>query len=143
MFWDTSAVVPLLVDQPATTAVRDRARSDPGMVVWWGTSVECASAIARLEREHVLDAAATDVARGLLDDLVGAWYEVAPTDAVRGHARRLLLRHAIRAADALQLGAALVWAEDRPDTHQFCTLDDRLATAARREGFTPEVLGYG
>lgn len=136
MFWDTSAIVPLLVDEPVTTAVRDRARSGPGMVVWWGTSVECASAIARLEREHALDAAATDVARGLLDDLVGSWYEVAPTDAVRGHVRRLLLRHALRAADALQLGAALIWAEDRPDTHRFCTLDDRLGTAARREGFT-------
>lgn len=70
MFWDTSAIVPLLVDEPVTTAVRDRARSGPGMVVWWGTSVECASAIARLEREHALDAAATDVARGLLDDHV-------------------------------------------------------------------------
>ncbi len=137
MFWDTSAIVPLLVDQPATTAVRDRARSDQGMVVWWGTSVECASAIARLEREHVLDAAATDVARGLLDDLAGAWHQVSPTDAIRGHARRLLLRHPLHAADALQLGAALIWAEDRPDTHRFCTLDDRLATAARLEGFTP------
>ena len=137
MFWDTSAIVPLLVDQPATTSVRDRARSDPGMVVWWGTSVECASAIARLERERVLDEAATDIARGLLDDLVGAWYEVAPTETVRGHARRLLLRHALRAADALQLGAALIWAEDRPDAHRFCTLDDRLAAAARLEGFAP------
>ena len=135
MFWDTSAIVPLLVDQPATAAVRDHARSGPGMVVWWGTSVECTSAIARLEREHVLDAAATDVARGLLDDLAGAWYEVTATDAVRGHARRLLLRHELRAADVLQLGAALVWAEDRPDGHRFCTLDDRLGTAARREGF--------
>lgn len=134
-FWDTSAIVPLLVDQPATAAVRDRARSGRGMVVWWGTSVECMSAIARLEREHVLDTAATDVARALLDDLSGAWYEVAPTDAGRGHARRLLLRHALRAADALQLGAALVWAQDRPDAHRFCTLDDRLGAVARREGF--------
>ena len=137
MFWDTSAIVPMLVDQPASTAVRDRARSDPGMVVWWGTSVECASAIGRLEREQVVDEVATDIARGLLDDLVGAWHEVAPTDAVRGHARRLLLRHALRAADALQLGAALIWAEDRPENHRFCSLDERLRTAARLEGFAP------
>jgi predicted nucleic acid-binding protein len=135
MFWDTSAIVPLLLDQPASGEARDHARSGPGMVVWWGTSVECASAIARLEREQVLDVAATDVARGLLDDLAVAWYEVAPNDAVRGHARRLLLRHPLRAADALQLGAALVWAEDRPNAHRFCTLDDRLGVAARREGF--------
>ena len=135
MFWDTSAIVPLLLDQSATGAAREHARSDPGIVVWWGTSVECASAIARLEREEILDTAATDMARGLLDDLAAAWYEVAPNDAVCGHARRLLLRHALRAADALQLGAALVWAEDRPNAHRLCTLDERLAVAARREGF--------
>ena len=135
MFWDTSAIVPLLLDQPATAAAREHARSGLGMVVWWATSVECASAIARLEREDVLDTAAADMARALVDDLAAAWYQVAPTDVVRGHARRLLLRHALRAADALQLGAALVWAEDRPNAHRFCTLDERLAVAARREGF--------
>ena len=135
MFWDTAAIVPLLVDQPATTAVRDGARSDPSMVVWWGTPVECASAIARLEREQVLDVAGVDASRSLLDELESTWYEVAPTAAVRGHASRLLLRHPLRAADALQLAAALVWAENQPDGHRFCTLDDRLGAAARREGF--------
>ena len=136
MFWDTSAVVPLLVDQPASTVARDRARADPSMVVWWSTPVVCASALARLEREQVLDVAGVDASRGLLHELKSTWYEVAPTDAVRGHASRLLLRHPIRAADALQLGAALVWAEDRPDGHRFFTLDDRLGAAARREGFS-------
>jgi hypothetical protein len=45
------------------------------------------------------------------------------------------LRHPLRAADALQLGAALRWAENNPRGHRFHTLDSRLTDAARREGF--------
>ena len=59
----------------------------------------------------------------------------APSAKVREHARRLLLRHPLRAADALQLAAALTWALDRPREHALCTLDTRLAEAAKGEGF--------
>lgn len=47
--------------------------------------------------------------------------------------------HPLRAADALQLAAALVLSDFEPRTLPFVTLDDRLASAARREGF--EVQG--
>jgi len=38
--------------------------------------------------------------------------------------------------DALQLGAAVVLAEGLPSSLDVVTLDERLAAAARREGFT-------
>ena len=48
---------------------------------------------------------------------------------------RLLGLHHLRAADALQLGAALVAAYDQPLGSALVTLDARFADAARREGF--------
>ncbi len=48
---------------------------------------------------------------------------------------RFLRVHPLRAADALQLAAAFVLADRRPSTLELVTLDDRLAVAARKEGF--------
>jgi len=42
----------------------------------------------------------------------------------------------LRSADALQLAAAVFVAEAGPSTLEFVSLDDRLLTAARREGFS-------
>ena len=56
-FWDASAIVPLLITETTTRALQGLAGADPAMLVWWATEVECASAIARLERECALDAA--------------------------------------------------------------------------------------
>jgi uncharacterized protein len=43
--------------------------------------------------------------------------------------------HPLRAADALQLAAAVVAAERDPPSLEFVSLDDRLLEAASREGF--------
>ena len=133
-FWDSSAVVPLLAEEEASAALLARLREDPQLAVWWSTPVECASALARLEREG---APADRVAEAFrrLDDLARAWTEVEPHDEIRDIARRLLRVHPLRAADALQLAAAYVAAERRPATLQFVTLDDRLRLAAMKEGF--------
>ena len=48
---------------------------------------------------------------------------------------RFLRVHPLRAADALQLAAAFIAAERRPSSLEVVTLDDRLAAAARKEGF--------
>ena len=135
IFWDTSAVIPLIIDEPNTGPLRAVWTRDSGMVVWWGTSVECASALARVGRDAIISDQDVDVARDLLRTLASSWTEVHPTDGVREHAGRILLRHPLRAADALQIGAAMIWADDRPSSHSFCTLDARLAEAARLEGF--------
>ena len=61
--------------------------------------------------------------------------EVQPSERVRSTAQRALRVHALRAADALQLAAAIVAAgEDRASLVVVC-LDQRLTLAARREGF--------
>jgi predicted nucleic acid-binding protein len=133
-YWDTLAIVPLLVAEAASSAVRDAFDADPLVVTWWGTAVECISALARLEREGAMTPAEMQGASERLDALEHAWAEVQPTDQLRGLAGRLLRVHALRAADALQLAAALVAAEGQPGSLTVVTLDSGLALAAEREG---------
>lgn len=134
IFWDTSAVVPLLVEESTSLAITQLAHVST-LLVWWGTSVECLSAIARREGDSTLNPQAADQARRRLNLLRENWSEIIPSEQVRENAERALLRHPLRAADALQLGAALRWAGNNPRGHRFHTLDDRLTEAARREGF--------
>jgi uncharacterized protein len=136
IFWDSSAVVPLIVAQAATAQARELHQSDPAMLVWWATPVECLAAVARHERDGRLSRPGAERARADVGMLAAAWSEVLAGEEVREHAGRLLLRHRLRAADALQLAAALTWARGRPRQHAIATLDDRLAEAARREGFS-------
>ena len=135
-FWDASAVVPLLMKERATRPIQALVAEDSDMLVWWGTEVECASALARLERDAALGEPAIIEAFARLKALTAAWHEVEPGEAVREAAVRFLRVHALRAADALQLAAAFVAAERRPPSLEIVTLDDRLAAAARKEGFS-------
>lgn len=134
-FWDASAVVPLLLAEPGRESLLRQLERDRTMLVWWGTSVECTSAIARREREGSLSLADATSAIARLRSLAEAWHEVLPSDAVRGIAQRLLRVHPLRAADSLQLAAAVVAAQPRMSLPFVC-LDDRLNDAAEREGFT-------
>ena len=134
-FWDSSAVVPLLVPEVMSGSMRRRYADDPVMVAWWATEIECTSAIARRQRVGQLpeDIAAEGFVR--LNALRAGWHEVEPGDELRESAKRLLRVHDLRTADALQLAAAVFIAEARPSTLEFVSLDDRLLAAARREGF--------
>jgi hypothetical protein len=134
-FWDSSAVVPLLVRELASERLRRLHASDPVVIAWWGAEVECVSAVARAERVGRLSA--TGAAEGLrrLVALRRGWHEIEPSEEVREAAKRLLRVHDLRAADALHLSAAFVAAETRPASLEFVCLDDRLRLAAGREGF--------
>lgn len=134
-FWDTSALVPLVIDEPGSTYVRRLLADDPEITVWWATTVEFCAAVARGERLDRLDAATARDAYDGLDSLAIAWREIAPSDALRDDARRIVRVHDLRAADAFQLAAARVAADDHAGSLPFVTLDERLALAASREGF--------
>jgi predicted nucleic acid-binding protein len=134
-FWDASAIVPLLVSEATTRTLQGIAAADTAMLVWWATQVECASAITRLERDGALEPSGAIDAFNRLTHLAHGWHEVDPSDVVREAAVRFLRVHPLRAADALQLGAAFMAAERRPSSLELVTLDDRLAIAARKEGF--------
>lgn len=143
IFWDASAIVPLLVAEPATRRLKALAIRDGEMLVWWGSAVECASALARLERAGALSATGAALAYNRLKQLSDTWHEVEAGDIVRENAIRFLRVHPLRAADALQLAAAFTAAERRPASLQMVTLDERLADAARKEGFALLEIAAG
>jgi predicted nucleic acid-binding protein len=138
-FWDASAIVPLLVFETSSRALQALAKQDPTMLVWWGSEVECASALARIERDGALDPRGVTLAFDRLRLLSHVWHEIEPSDLIRQTAVRFLRVHPLRAADALQLAAVFAAAEHRPTSLDVVTLDERLAVAASKEGFP--VLG--
>lgn len=135
IFWDASAIIPLCIDEPQTKIVKDILEKDGSMAVWWGSLVECHSAFARLRRDKLLKHGEEDQVRHLLSILAGTWTEIEPSEDIRHTASRLLFLHPLRAADSLQLAAALIWAGKTPKGHRFVCLDRRLRDAARKEGF--------
>lgn len=135
-FWDASAIVPLLVAERSTRRLQALATSDPAMLVWWASEIECVSALSRLERDGALTSRAIALAQGRLAQLASAWHQIDPSDAIREAAIRFLRVHPLRAADALQLAAAFLAAERRPASLDMITLDERLAVAAQKEGFS-------
>ena len=134
-FWDSSAVVPLLVAESKTGKLLDLYREDPVLLAWWGTVVECTSALARLERAGGISSDSMSTAMKRLGEIQSCWQEIQPIDRIKETAIRLLRVHNLRAADSLQLAAAYAVSENRPSTLDFVCLDDRLVLAAQREGF--------
>ena len=134
-FWDASAIVPLLCRQPESAAVEALLAEDDAVIVWWATRVECVSAISRLEREGTMAAQTASAILHGITALSETWSEVVPGEVVRERAVLLLRRHPLRAADALQLSAALSWSDGLPQGAEVVALDDRLRDAAAREGF--------
>lgn len=133
-FWDSSALVPLLVEEDETDELLALYPHE-GVIAWWGTEVECASALARIERAGELEVEGATMAFQRLRALARSWHLVEPTDLVKESATRLLRTHDLRAADSLQLAAALVAAEQRPASLELVCRDRRLAVGAQREGF--------
>lgn len=133
-FWDSSAILPILIHETSTPKMLEIIRADREMYVWWGSEVECVSAISRLERERP-GSEVIALALERLRLLREGWNEIAPGAILRESAKRLLRVHAIRAANALQLAAATVLAGHERESLHFVSLDERLRDAATREGF--------
>ncbi|MBU0607346.1 MAG: type II toxin-antitoxin system VapC family toxin [Armatimonadetes bacterium] len=134
-YWDTSALVPVVVAEPRTAEMRALAAEALDPATSWLTLVECSSAVARLEREGQLTQARADQALTEVRAVLRDFEELRMTEALRTLAGQLLRRHPLRTGDALHLAAALVWAENEPEGRGFICLDDRLREAAAREGF--------
>jgi predicted nucleic acid-binding protein len=136
-YWDSCAIIPLCFEQDAfADHARAVAGNDDKIVTWWGTSVECCSAFARLRRGGEITPEGEQQCGIRLNLLSERWDEVEPSDHLRQLARKLLLRQKLRAADALQLAAALMWASGDSTGIGFVTFDKNLRIAAQSEGFT-------
>ena len=134
-FWDASAITPLLAEEPTRNHLLNLLEKDADILAWWGTPVEIASALARREREGLLTADEVTGALTAAHTLAESWHEIVPSESIRRTAERLLRAHPLRAADSLQLAAALIASDHDPMSLEFVCLDVRLARAAQREGF--------
>lgn len=134
-YWDSSALVALHVQQQATDAVRRLYASDPVVLTWTLSDVEMRSGIMRLSREHAMSVEQAQAAIARLESFWEHVHPVALVDPVKLRAKRLLGVHSLRAADAMQLAAALTAVYDNPTGWDFVCLDRALGDAARREGF--------
>lgn len=135
MFWDSSAIVPLLLPEKHSGLLVSLAKGK-GFSIWWATPLECQSAVYRHRRHRAINEPTLSRALQRLRMIVEDADIIAPTDTLRDRAGRLLAIHELRTADALQLAAALVWAEQQPHGATFLSLDQRLRRAAAAEGYT-------
>jgi predicted nucleic acid-binding protein len=135
MFWDSSALVPILLPEARSEALTALLSADKEVVIWWATPLECQSGLYRRHRDSPLTSPQIREMTERLRAFVEHADTIAPTDDVRRRAARLLASHALRAADALQLAAALIWCEEQPHNETFVSLDEKLCAAARKEGF--------
>ena len=133
-FWDSSSLVPLCVRQ-RSTLIAQALSKQYDIFVWWAAPVEVGGAFTRLLRMGQLASAERVQAQAALDDLRSNWREVLPSDELRDRAERLIDRFPLRAADALQLAAALTWCIGRPKGRVFIAGDRQLLDAARELGF--------
>jgi len=133
-YWDASALVPLIVSESGTDQTRSWLASDSEIVTWAWTRVEITSALERRTREGALSRDARRIVLDRLNTFADTWDEVAEILAVRSQAGLLLARHPLRAADAGQLGAALLVQEQLGGFLEFLSLDRRLSEAAELEG---------
>jgi uncharacterized protein len=134
-FWDSSALVPLVVQQPLSPEVERWIAKDAAVVAWTLTPVELVSALRRLVRDGALAEQGAREAEGLARELIARAHIVSDVERVKTTTIRVLRVHALRAADALQLGAALAWSDGHAEGAILHTFDKRLAEAASREGF--------
>jgi len=134
-FWDSSALVPLIVSQAGSSRCDRWLEDDAAVAIWTLTAVEISSALQRLLREDILDETEVEDAEVRTSELIQTCHVIVDVEQVKAQAQRLLRLHALRAGDALQLGAALEWSGGRPGGRVFHTFDARLESAAKREGF--------
>ncbi len=134
LFWDTSALVPLLVNEDRSADARRVLREDSQVVTSAITPIEVSSALWRRRHAGILTLQDHERAERRFAQLSGRWTEVSHSTQVFEVAMRLLTRHSLRTLDAIQLGSALVIVQ-RLEFLPFVTLDEKLAVAARAEGF--------
>ena len=141
-FWDTSAIIPLIIEQDYSEEIKNILKEDSNIIVWWGSIIECHSALSRLVREKSLDFDSINYAVKLLNILQQNWTEILPCTILRDQAIRIISVHGLKTLDSLQLASALIWTNKTPANNYFVSLDQQLRVAAAKEGYQilPERL---
>jgi len=134
-FWDSSALIPLCVQQ-LQTQKSEALFANHAVTVWWSTQIEIISGLTRLLRMREIDGTEFVEGKQVARAVAMTWSAIDPSAHIEREARALLELYPLRAADALQLAAALAWCEGKPKGKVFLSFDQRLSDAAGQAGFT-------
>jgi uncharacterized protein len=134
-FFDSSAIIPVLLQQASSTQARQLLRKYQKPVLAWTTPIEVQSALSRLSREGYLNDKGYRAAIDRFASIEDNKLEVLPTAKLRELAKEILQHYDLRAADAIQLASALLWCNEKPKDKPFISFDARLADAAAKAGF--------
>lgn len=133
-FWDSSALVPLCVAEERSPQA-ELWFGQFQIVIWWATPVEMNGALCRVKRDGFISGTEYNKAKTRLSAIESVSLVVLPSPALQLQARSLLERFQLRAADSLQLAAALAWCDTSPKGNVFLSFDQRLRGAAETLGF--------
>lgn len=139
-FWDSSALVPLCANEPRSRLAGRLWKQFTEKFVWWETSIEISSALARLERENKISLRQRLKSEKRLKILEKVWTEIQPENRIKELARTFPSKYELKAADSIQLAAALVWCKEQPKGKNFVSGDEKLTKAAGSVGFTIHLL---
>jgi predicted nucleic acid-binding protein len=123
------------VREPGAVSVRRLLKAAPAAASRL-SEVEVASALVRRAREEAFSIEERDRALASLSDDFATLIIVEFTAEITADARALLVRHRLRAGDAVQLASCLYLQREMSQPLPFVAFDDRLADAARHEGLT-------
>ncbi|HLG20790.1 MAG TPA: type II toxin-antitoxin system VapC family toxin [Bdellovibrionota bacterium] len=140
IFIDSSSFIKHYVAEEGTAEVNALLSSSSEIFVAWLSLSECLAALARLERQKLLTREEFGVTKkNFLED----WERlriVRETAELEPIVIRLIGKHPLRGADAVQLASAVYLREyDLPVT--FVCSDRQLANMALEEGFKTETPG--
>lgn len=135
-FWDSSALGSLLLQEANALEIRSIYDQSETFVMWTLTPVEVVSALYQAARTNRISAEGLRQAEQWLKEAIESFNFVKDIEQVKHRAERILRIHPLKAADALQLAAALVYYDDKPQSQLLITLDTKLAQAGFKEGFT-------
>jgi uncharacterized protein len=139
-FWDSSALVPLCTNEPRSILAGRLWKMFPQKFVWWETSVEISSALARINRENKITSEQRLNAEKRLEILETVWVEIQPNSRIKELARTFPTQYNMKAADSLQLASALVWCNEKPKGKDFVSGDEHLIKVAASIGFATHFL---
>lgn len=134
-YFDSSALVKRYVREAGSVLVRRLLAS--GIVATSRLSeVEVSSGIVRRAREGAFTDLRRDRMLAALQRDLPALAVVEMIPEITADARALLLRHALRAGDAVQLASCLYLQRQLAESVPFVAFDRRLVRAAHAEGLT-------
>jgi len=139
-FWESSALVLLCANEPRSILAGRLWKTFPAKFVWWETSIEICSALARIERENKISLQQRIKAEQRLEMLEKVWTEIQPNIRIKELAKTFPAKHGLKAADSLQLAAALLWCKELPKNKDFVSGDVKLLEVAENVGFTIHSL---